>query len=212
LRTVLFSHFSPETRKLYALVRGDDPLANLEIAGIQMKSASPSIQAVLDASLRALRPLRGVCLDTCCGLGYSALAMAASPAVTRVICCENDPNVLEVIRHNPDSVALFDNPGVHLHREDAAEVVASLEQASIDRIFHDPPRLALAGELYSLAFYQDLFRVLRPGGRLFHYTGSPGEKAGKRIREGVARRLREAGFAEVRSNDVAQGLGATKPA
>jgi predicted methyltransferase len=192
------------------LVQGDDDLANLEIAGIQMKSATPSIKSVLGASIKDLRPLRGVCLDTCCGLGYSALAMAASPAVSSVVCCEVDANVLEAVRHNPASAALFDNPKIDLRLADAIDVVGELPDASFDRIFHDPPRLALAGELYSLAFYQELFRVLRKGGKLFHYTGAPGEKAGRRVREGIIRRLREAGFTALKDNFVAQGIGAAK--
>jgi predicted methyltransferase len=212
MRSVLYSHFSPETNRLYALVQTDGGIANLEIAGIQMKSATPSIEAVLEASLRELRPLRGVCLDTCGGLGYSAIAMARAPAVEEVVSFEKDANVIEAARHNPDSATLFDSPKVDLRNEDVVAAVSELADASFDRIFHDPPRLGLAGELYSLAFYRQMFRLLKPDGRLFHYTGAPGEKAGKRVRASIIGRLHEAGFAAVRECPLAQGVAAAKTA
>lgn len=211
-RTVLYRHFSPETNLLYLLVGESDGLPNLEISGIKMKSSTPSISTVLEASLRELLPLVGVCLDTCGGLGYSAISMARAPGVIKVICYEIDANVVEVAQRNPASRELFDNAKIDLRIEDVDEAVDEFPAGHFDRIFHDPPRLSLAGELYSAAFYRKLFRVLKPGGKLFHYTGAPGEKAGKRVRDGVRRRLQEAGFASVRDIRKAQGISAVKPA
>jgi len=211
-RQVLYRYFSPETNLLYVLFRDREGLANLEISGVRMKSAAPSIEAVLKASLGEISPLVGVCLDTCGGLGYSAIAMARAPGVTRVHCFERDANVVEAARHNPDSAALFEDRKIDLRLADVCEGIDAFPAGHFDRVFHDPPRLGLAGELYSGAFYAKLFRVLRPGGQLFHYTGSPGEKAGKRVRQGVALRLREAGFETVRDCPKAQGLSAVRPA
>jgi len=212
VRSVLYSHFSPETNRLYAIVQLGGGLPNLEIAGIQMKSATPSIEAVLKASLRELRPLRGLCLDTCGGLGYSAIAMAEAPAVEKVLSFEMDANVIEAARHNPESAPLFESRKIELRNEDVAMTLRELREGSFDRIFHDPPRLGLAGDLYSLAFYRHLFRVLKPGGRLFHYTGAPGAKAGKRVRAGIIGRLHDAGFDAVRECPEAQGVSTVKPA
>jgi predicted methyltransferase len=211
-RAVLDRIFSPQTNLLYLLVQEEGDVPNLEISGVKMKSAVPTIAAVLEASLQALRPLTGVCLDTCAGLGYSATAMARAPGVSRVVCFEADANVVELVRRNATSRDLFDNPKVELRVADVLEVLDSVPDATFDRVFHDPPRLAMAGELYSRQFYDKLYRVMKPGGRLFHYTGAPGEKAGKRVRDGVIRRLTEAGFQPVRERREAQGVSALKPA
>jgi len=67
---------------------------------------------------------------------------------------------------------------------------------------HDPPRFGLAGELYSQAFYDHLARVLRPGGRLFHYTGAPNRLTSNRdVPNEVSKRLRLAGFVTELSGD-----------
>jgi predicted methyltransferase len=186
-------------------------MPNLEISGVKMKSSSPSIEAVLKASLRELAPLTGVCLDTCCGLGYSAIAMAKPASVSKVVCFEVDPNVIEAVRHNPASQRLFADPKIELRVEDVFAGLDAFDNAHFDRVFHDPPRLSLAGELYSLEFYRRLWRVMKPGARLFHYTGAPGEKAGKRVVAGVVRRLQEAGFERVIERPEAQGVSAVKP-
>lgn len=210
-RTVLHKHFSPQTNRVYILYQQAGDLPNLEISGVKMKSSTPSISAVLEASLRELRPLAGVCLDTCGGLGYSAIAMAGASAVTRVMCFEVDANVLEAVRDSAASSDLFTNPRIELRNEDVFEAISGLPDGAFDRVFHDPPRLALAGDLYSLDFYGQLFRVLKPGGKLFHYTGSPGAMAGKRVLAGVVRRLKEAGFEAVHESPPAQGIAALKP-
>ncbi len=210
-RSILYRRFSRETNRLYLLFQEPGDVPNLEISGVKMKSSTPNIGAVLEASLRALRPLAGVCLDTCGGLGYSAIAMAALPAVRGVVCFEADDNVLDVARRNLASAALFSDLKIDLRQADVFAGIDSLPDAYFDRVFHDPPRLSLAGELYSLEFYRKLHRVMKPGARLFHYTGAPGEKAGKRVRAGVGRRLQEAGFEAIRDRPEAQGLSAAKP-
>ena len=79
---------------------------------------------------------------------------------------------------------------------DIAEQIAALPDGSFDAILHDPPRFGIAGELYSQAFYDQLARVLRRKGRLFHYTGTPNKlTSGRDVPSEVMKRLRRAGFA-----------------
>ena len=82
--------------------------------------------------------------------------------------------------------------------------IATLSAASVDAVLHDPPRFGIAGELYSQAFYDQLSRVLRRKGRLFHYTGAPNRlTSGRDVPAEVARRLQRAGFAtELRLDGV----------
>ena len=99
----------------------------------------------------------------------------------------------------------FANRRIEQRIGDAGEIVPTLPSAHFDRVVHDPPTLALAGELYSLQFYRELFRVTRAGGRLFHYTGAPGRRnRGRDLPASVAQRLREAGFASVRPRPETQ--------
>ncbi|ENN96284.1 SAM-dependent methyltransferase, partial [Methanocaldococcus villosus KIN24-T80] len=73
------------------------------------------------------------------------------------------------------------------------------------------PRFSLAGHLYSEEFYRELYRVLKPGGRLFHYVGNPGKKyRGKDLQKGVMERLRKVGFKEVKKVEKALGVVAKK--
>jgi predicted methyltransferase len=79
----------------------------------------------------------------------------------------------------------------------------------VDAVLHDPPRFGIAGELYSQAFYDQLARVLRRKGRLFHYTGAPNRlTTGRDVPAEVARRLQRAGFTtEPRLDGVLARLG-----
>ena len=66
---------------------------------------------------------------------------------------------------------------------------------SVDAILHDPPRFGTAGELYSQVFYDQLARVLRSKGKLFHYTGTPNKlTSGRDVPNEVVKRLQLAGF------------------
>jgi uncharacterized protein len=154
--------------------------------------------------IRAIAPLRGRVLDTATGLGYTALE--AAKTADHVLTIERDPAVLDIARLNPWSAALFHNPTITQIIGDTSEEIRTLDDERFTRIIHDPPSLSLAGELYAGEFYRHLFRVLRRGGRLFHYVGNLESKHGHRVAPGVVRRLREAGFARVARCPTACGL------
>lgn len=158
--------------------------------------------------LAALAPVNGAFLDTTTGLGYTAILAARRAASVTTI--ELDPGVETIARLNPWSRELFANPSITRLMGDASEIVPTLPDGQFERIMHDPPALKLAGDLYSGAFYRELHRVLKRGGRLFHYIGDPQSKAGGSVTRGVLRRLQEAGFARIVPRAQAYGVVAYK--
>lgn len=202
--------FSEETNKVYTL-RATGGWPALEISGILMhriKDTDPRADAA--SKIAAIAPVRGRVLETCCGLGYSAIHAAETADSVTVF--EIDPNVVDMARLNPYSSPLFDRgSGIELRNEDVAEAITELPDAAFDFIIHDPPTLAVAGELYGDAFYRQLFRVLRPRGRLFHYTGDPGSRSrGQDLPGRVRDRLTSIGFQRVRREPEALGVSARK--
>jgi len=97
-------------------------------------------------------------------------------------------------------------PALTLTRGDIAKEIAAIPAASVDAILHDPPRFGIAGELYSQKFYDELARVIRRKGRLFHYTGTPNKlTSGRDVPNEVASRVRKAGFATELNGDGVLG-------
>lgn len=158
--------------------------------------------------LAAIAPTIGHVLDTATGLGYTAiLAARTADAVTTI---ELDPGAQEMARLNPWSQELFADPKITQVMGDAFEVVQTLGDESFSRIIHDPPTFSLAGDLYSGAFYRELYRLLKRGGRLFHYIGDPNSKASGGVTRGALRRLQESGFSRVVRRQDAYGVVAYK--
>ncbi len=160
------------------------------------------------AKIQALAPIAGRVLDTTTGLGYTALM--AARAAAEVVTIELDPTGIEIARRNPWSSELFTRHNIRQMIGDAFEVVSELPAGGFDRILHDPPYLSLAGELYSEEMYRRLYRVLRSGGKLFHYIGDPASQSGARITSGVLRRLEAVGFRALTRQPAAFGVTATK--
>ncbi len=200
--------FSTETQRVYSLM--PTPRApTLLVSGFYMhriKGTDPV--ADTEAKVAAVAPVRGQVLDTTTGLGYTAIAAAAT--ADRVVTVELDPAVLEMCRANPWSQPLFGHPRIEQRIGDSTEIVEEFVSASFDRVIHDPPTMSLAGDLYSSAFYRALCRVLKPGGRLFHYVGNAESASGSRVGRGVLKRLRDAGFRRVEEWPAAFGYVATR--
>lgn len=183
----------------------------LEINGVRMHQTalkSPMQDARDKAAALDVRP-DSIVLDICTGLGYSTLA-CLDYGVKKIYTLEKDENVLAIAKQNPASSRLFTEKRIEIINKDALVAVPEFPAGSFDFILHDPPRFSFAGELYSLAFYKELYRVLKKNGRLFHYTGTPGAAGGKNIPKGVKQRLREAGFHDVYWIDHCLGFMAQK--
>jgi predicted methyltransferase len=188
--------FEPIARfgtSLLKLVPTDWGPPTFEIDGVKMlptKLVSPYEDARCKVAL--IEPGGKRILDTCAGLGYFA-AWCLEGGASEVISYEINPDVLWLRTLNPWSPQ--GGPGLELVAGDISQSIGGLADASFGAILHDPPRFGLAGELYSQAFYDELARVLKPGGRLFHYTGTPNRlTSGRDVPQEVARRLRLAGF------------------
>lgn len=158
--------------------------------------------------IKAVHPVMGDVLDTTMGLGYTA-SMAAETAVS-VTTVELDPTVVEICRANPWSQQLFNNPKIQRKLGDAFDVVETLADEAYSRIIHDPPMFKLAGHLYGTDFYKELYRVLKPKGRLFHYIGDPKSKSGRSVTKGAIKRLKDAGFNRIKAWPQAFGVIAFK--
>ena len=72
--------------------------------------------------------------------------------------------------------------------------------------FTTRPRFGWRAKLYSEAFYRQLYRVLKRGGRLYHYIGDLDSTSGRVVVKGAVRRLQAAGFTRVERRPEAFGL------
>jgi predicted methyltransferase len=193
--------FAPVSRyagSLIKLVPTEWGAPTFEIDGIKMlPTAKESPVADARRKVALVEPRGKVVLDTCGGLGYFATCCLEA-GVTHIRSFEKNPDVLWLRTLNPwspDPDAPASGGRLQLTQADIAQAIEQIADASVDALLHDPPRFGIAGELYSQAFYDQLARVLRRGGRLFHYTGSPNRlTSGRDVPREVAKRLEKAGF------------------
>lgn len=179
----------------------------LEIDGVRMHRTSGTTP---DQDVRAKLDLLGLgggrALDTCMGLGYTAIESARRGAEL-VVTVELEPQVVRIAQMNPWSTPLFTDEAIHKVMGDTYTVAGIFPGAFFDYVIHDPPRHSHAGHLYGLDYYRRLHRIMVPGGKMFHYTGEPGSRyRGVNLQRGVARRLREAGFASPRYHPEVMGV------
>lgn len=207
-RTVYYwngSAFEPVARysgSLIKLVATEWGAPTFEIDGIKMLPTarlSPYEDARTKVAL--IEPHGKVILDCCGGLGYFA-AWCLEAGAQQVLSFEKNPDVLWLRTLNPWSPPA--DSRLMLTQADIAVQIRMLAAGCADAVLHDPPRFGIAGELYSQEFYDELARVLRRRGKLFHYTGSPNKlTSGRDVPREIAARLRRAGFRpEMRGDGV----------
>ena len=197
-----FQQASRYTTSLIKLVPTQWGPPTFEIDGIKMlPSAHTSPYTDAERKVALIQPRGKVILDTCGGLGYFS-AWCVQGQARQVLSYEKNPDVIWLRGLNPWSPKTDDVLSLTLG--DISERIVSLPGNSIDAILHDPPRFGIAGELYSQVFYDQLARVIKRKGKLFHYTGTPNKlTSGRDVPNEVATRLRRAGFiAELNGDGV----------
>jgi predicted methyltransferase len=214
----------------------------LEINGIKMHR-SKDIDPFVDAREKTKLVVKSQdhVLDTCSGLGYSAV-FALKAGAKSVVSTEKSWPVIQIRCQNPWLMAAGNGPDstrvglprvglpqvdlfpVGLSPVDSARIdwvhadiiryIPTLADLSFDSVIHDPPRFTSAtGELYGKQFYTQLFRVMKPVSRLFHYTGSPKKiNHQDRFIKNAIKRLEQVGFSKVVFNERLQGIHALKNA
>ena len=203
-----FQVFSEATSRAVSLMPTSPGMAPTAlIAGFSMHRFGVGVDPMEDTArkLGAVHPIRpgARVLDICTGLAYTAVGAHAKGG--RVTTIELDPAMTEMCRMNPHSKDLFGG-GIRQLYGNAADVVPTLPDASFDRIIHDPPTFALAGELFSAEFYGHLRRILAKKGRLYHYIGDPSSKSAGNVAKGVVQRLKQTGFGGVAIDYNAHGV------
>jgi len=148
--------------------------------------------------VKVLGEINGEVLDTCFGLGYTAIELKNAGA-DKVYTYEISKAVLEIAKVNPWSKEAFDSNKILIHNSDIIPAIKQFPEEKFSFILHDPPNIKINGDLYSLAFYKELYRVLERNGTLYHFIGG-----GRIPREykvdytkGVIKRLYTAGFRKV---------------
>jgi predicted methyltransferase len=202
-RTIYFwdgESFRPVARyasSLIKLVPTQWGAPTFEIDGIKMlptAQVSPYDDAQRKVAL--IQPRDKTILDTCGGLGYFG-AWCLRGDARHIVSYEKNSDVLWLRSLNPWSPegGGAANGRLRLELGEVDQRIGELASASFDAVLHDPPRFGIAGELYSQAFYDELARVLKRKGKLFHYTGSPNKlTTGRDVPREVANRLGRAGF------------------
>ncbi len=143
-------------------------------------------------------------LDTCMGLGYTAMAAAEKGA--RVTTCEISNAVIKLAELNPHGEGLFGNKNIDIKHGNSFDLIKEFENEFFSFVIHDPPRFSHAGELYSTEFYKELYRVTKRNAKIFHYVGSLGKRKGRSIAMQVKKRLTAAGFTRIKKDERFQGL------
>lgn len=138
--------------------------------------------------------MNGKVLDAGTGLGYTSIAAAAS--ATRVITVENDPHVLRVQELNPWSDGLR-KENIEQVQDDVCEYVKTCDAASFDTIILDGGTPRSSGNFFSQDNYNEMRRVLKKGGTLYHYLPDHGVTRGRDFPSEVIARLRKAGFSKI---------------
>lgn len=193
--------FSQKDNHFYKLTLTSD-WPTISIGSVPMHKLSSPYRDTKN-KIDLLKPF-GCVLDTCMGLGYTAIL--AAQRVKRVITFERDENVFLIAENNPFSQKLFFYKNIEIKKEDVFLGIKQFKDNCFDCVIHDPPTFKLAPHLYSEAFYKELFRVINKGGRFFHYTPFYKIKRGYDFPSKVKGKLKEAGFAIIKFSPEAGGL------
>lgn len=206
LKRVAF--FSEETNLFYKLLPTKDwPTITLSSTPMhRFTFVSPKKDT--GSKIKEINPIKGNVLDTCCGLGYTAIM--ASKDADEVLTFEKDSNMLRIAEYNPYSQQLFSSKKIKIFQKNIFTEIKKFKSGFFSRIIHDPPTFKYSPELYSAEFHAELFRVLKKGGILYHYCPSPQITKGRLLYPRITRQLKEAGFRSIEYHGGSSGIRAVK--
>ena len=161
-----------------------------------------------ELKIKEISPVKGMVLDTCCGLGYTSIL--SSKNAEKAVTFEKDKNVLRIAEFNPYSKELFSNEKIEIRQKNIFEEITQFEDSFFDRIIHDPPTFKYSPELYSGEFHAELYRVLKKGGILYHYCPCPQKTKNRKFYPRILKQLEEAGFKKVEYHEASSGVRALK--
>jgi hypothetical protein len=184
------------TDQYYAL-KPYNGIAILEINGIRMHLVK-EFKSPLDfpKEIVKLTNPKGKILETCFGLGYLTNEIAKNDVY--IITCELKKEVIELAKINPNSYNVFNNKKIKIINKDCNKIIENTKDNEFDYIYHDPPSFLIAGELYSLKFYNNVYRILKPKGKFFHYIGSTGKNKNRDFKTEIIKRLEIAKFKNIK--------------
>lgn len=183
--------FSEETKQIYKLV----PTSNrpiLQISGTSMHKF-PFVERI------KADKLTGKIMDAGTGLGYTAIA--ASETAEQIITVEFDQNVIEMQKLNPYSQELFKRKNIQRLNGDIVKVIKRFPDQEFDFIIFDTGTPRSSGEFFSQNNYQEAYRVLKSGGKLYHYLPRHLISHGRDFAGEVILRMKKAGFELVERNE-----------
>ena len=203
--------FSPESNLYYKLSPTRD-WPTIKLSSVPMhRHIKVTPREDTETKIKEIMPVKGNVLDTCCGLGYTAIMASNQPDAVKVDVFERDEYVLHIAGLNPHSQALFDSNKIELHKEDVFKGIKKLKDESFDRIIHDPPTYKISPDLYSAVFYKQLYRVMKKGGILYHYAPNPGKTKGSEFYRHIINILMESTrFKDIEYHEKSSGIRAVK--
>jgi predicted methyltransferase len=154
-------------------------------------------------------PIKGSVLDTCCGLGYTAICAADHAKEVRTF--ERDENVIYLEAINPYSRRLFTDKRIKHNHANVYDEIWTMKDNYFDIIIHDPPTPKYSSLLYSKDFYGELFRIMKNGAVLYHYAPWPHKTRGEDFPKNISKNLEKCGFIVLGYKQSSSGIIAKKP-
>ena len=193
--------FSQITNRFYKLTPTPD-WPTISIGSVPMHRRS-SPKKDTEAKVNLLKPY-GYVLDTCMGLGYTALL--AVKKAKKVITFEKDEIVYDLAKLNPLSKEMFLSPNIEIRREDVGVGIKKFKNNCFDCVIHDPPTFKLAVDLFSKDFYREVKRILRERGKFFHYAPLYKVRQGFDFPSKIKSNLKMVGFKSINFSKEAGGI------
>lgn len=152
--------------------------------------------------------LTGNILDSGTGLGYTAIV--ASKTASKVITIEVDEMVSEIQKINPYSQELFGNKKINLVQGDLVDEIQSFPDEEFNFIILDGGTPRSSGEFFSQKNYEQVFRVLKKGGKVYHYVPNYHVNRGTDFAGNISKTFKKIGFSKVQIDKEGSYLVAWK--